>query len=117
MGLTTVRISGRISSRIWFLGSILLACQLFTTATGATLVVTSNADSGPGTLRAAIAAAGNNDIIKFALSFPTTIALTNGELLIPGNLSIAGPGAADLTISGDNGSRVFHIGSSNNVTI
>src|SRR3954447_23396199 len=104
MGLTTVRISGRISSRIWFLGSILLACQLFTTATGATLVVASNADSGPGTLRAAIAVAGNNDTINFALSYPATITLTTGELLVPGNLTISGPGAANLTVSGNNGS-------------
>src|SRR3981081_2580491 len=56
--------------------------------------VTNTADSGPGSLRAAISAAASGDKINFA---PTlngqTITLTSGELLINKNLSIQGPGA------------------------
>jgi hypothetical protein len=61
-----------------------------------TLTVTSVADSGPGSLRAEIAAAQNNDAIVFA---PTvrSIRLTSGELAINKNLTIQGPG---VTING-----------------
>lgn len=86
-------------------------------ALATTITVTSAADNGPGSLRAAIAAAHNSDTINFALSYPVTIILTGGDLLVPINLTIAGPGAANLTVSGNNSSRVFHVGSSNTVTL
>ena len=88
-----------------------------TPAAGATITVTSTADSGSGTLRAAIASAGNNDVIKFSLSFPATITLTTGELAITKNVTISGPGAANLTLNGNNSSRVFQVGTSNQATI
>ncbi|HET6880873.1 MAG TPA: hypothetical protein VFI31_12000 [Pirellulales bacterium] len=81
-----------------------------------TLSVVNTNDSGAGSLRAEIAAAHNGDTIQFDpnlfASGPQTIALTSGELLIKHNLTISGPGAAELTISGDNLSRVFELGSS-----
>lgn len=83
----------------------------------ATIIVTSSADSGPNTLRAAITAANSNDTIAFALNLPATITLTTGELLITNNLTISGPGSSSLTISGNNSGRVFNIGTSNTVTI
>jgi len=82
-----------------------------------TITVNSAGDSGIGTLRAAIASAADNDVINFALSYPVTIFLTNGELLVTKSIAIAGPGATNLTISGNQGGRVFHVGTSNNVTI
>jgi hypothetical protein len=73
--------------------------------------VTTTADSGPGSLRAAINAADNNpgpDKIVFNSSLAgQTITLTSGELIITDDLSINGLGAGSLTISGANNSRVF----------
>jgi hypothetical protein len=75
-----------------------------------TLTVTTAADSGPGSLRAEIAAAKSGDTIVFAPSLDgQTITLTSGELLINKNLTITGPGAGNLTISGNNASRVFEV--------
>src|SRR5262249_18377948 len=57
-----------------------------------TLMVTNNHDSGPGSLRAEIAAASSGDTIKFAPQLDgQTITLTSGELAIDQNLNIKGP--------------------------
>lgn len=81
-----------------------------------TLSVVNTNDSGAGSLRAEIAAARNGDTIQFDsnlfASGPQTINLTSGELPIKHNLTLSGPGAAELTISGDNLSRIFELGSS-----
>ncbi len=75
-----------------------------------TLTVLNTNDSGAGSLRADIAAARANDTIVFAPSLNgQTITLTSGELLINKNLTITGPGAGQLTISGNNASRVFEV--------
>ena len=69
-------------------------------------------DDGAGSLRAAIAAAEANpgaDMIDFASGVEGTIPLTTGELNIHGDLTIAGPGADRLTISGSDTSRVFNV--------
>jgi hypothetical protein len=85
-------------------------------ALAATFTVTNTADSGPGSLRAAISAAASGDKINFAPSLNgQTITLTSGELLINKDLNIQGPGANQLTISGNHASRVFH--TQNNVTL
>jgi hypothetical protein len=96
---------------------VLLFQAMTSTTQGATVTVTSTADSGPGTLRDAISSAGNNDVIDFALSYPATILLSSGELLVANNVTIAGPGAANLAISANNSSRVFTVGTSNTATI
>jgi hypothetical protein len=76
----------------------------------ATLTVTSNADDGSaGTLRSQIAAAAANDTIEFAAGVTGTIPLTGGELILDKNLTIIGPGANMLTISGNGTGRVFVI--------
>jgi hypothetical protein len=72
------------------------------------LTVTSNADSGPGSLRAAIAAAPSGAAIRFAKQVHK-ITLTSGQLQITQSLDIEGPGANKLTISGNDTSRVFDI--------
>ncbi|MCS6793081.1 MAG: DUF4347 domain-containing protein, partial [Oscillatoriaceae bacterium SKYG93] len=73
-----------------------------------TLTVTNNADSGPGSLRNAIATATPGDTIVFAPSLAgQTITLTSGQILINKNLIIDGAAAPGLTISGNNTSRVF----------
>jgi hypothetical protein len=71
-----------------------------------TLTVINNHDSGPGSLRAEIAAAKSKDTIVFAPSLNgQTITLTSAELIIATNLTIQGPGAGQLTI---NGNRQFN---------
>jgi len=86
------------------------------------LSVMNNADSGSGSLRAAIFTANNNsdptNTITFAPSLAgRTITLTTGELAITKSLTISGPGANLLTISGNNTSRVFDISGGKTVTI
>jgi hypothetical protein len=74
------------------------------------LTVTTAADSGAGSLRAEIAAANSGDTIAFAPSLKgQTITLTGGTLVINTGLTIQGPGAGQLTISGGNHSQVFQV--------
>jgi predicted outer membrane repeat protein len=79
-----------------------------------TIVVTTAADSGDGSLRAAIAAANTGTTIQFAANLANqTIQLTSGPLQIaPGQqIAIDGQGAAGLTISGNQASRIFWVNS------
>ncbi len=76
----------------------------------ATIAVTNTNDSGTGSLRQAIANAAAGDTIAFASNLANqTITLTTGQLTINKNLTIDGGGAANLTISGNNASRVFEV--------
>lgn len=87
-------------------------------ALAATITVTSTGDNGPGTLRAALAAASPGDSIQFAVT--GVIALTSGELLIDKNVTIDGPGANVLTVSRETTAsrfRIFHITPGHTVTI
>ncbi len=82
-------------------------------AVPSTLTVTNLSDTGTGSLRAAIAQAQNGDTITFSPSLDGgTIQLTTGQLVITQNLTITGPGANLLSVSGTNDSRVFDIVSS-----
>src|SRR5262249_1666881 len=75
-----------------------------------TLTVTNNHDSGTGSLRAEIAAARSGDTIVFASSLSgQTINLTSGELVINKSLTVQGPGAGQLAISGGGLSRVLEV--------
>jgi hypothetical protein len=90
----------------------------------ATFTVTTLADSGAGSLRAALAAADalpGPDRIVFKLPAPAahsenTITLTSGELTSKGNVTISGPGAGKLIIDAANNSRVFDIDDGNLAT-
>ena len=83
---------------------------LNSSAAAATLTVINLNDSGAGSLRQAIAAAApTNDVIVFAPGVTGTITLTSGELYFTKNLTIRGPGATNLTVSGNNTSRVFSV--------
>jgi predicted outer membrane repeat protein len=74
-----------------------------------TLTVTSIADRGTGSLRADIAAAQNGDTINFDKSLDGQTITLKSELLINKNLTITGPGAGQLTVSGNNLTRVFEV--------
>ncbi|AFY55137.1 Cadherin domain-containing protein,putative calcium-binding protein [Rivularia sp. PCC 7116] len=77
------------------------------------LVVTNTNDSGEGSLRQAIENANNLedvDTITFDASLSgETITLTSGELLVTDAVTIQGLGANQITISGNNSSRIFKI--------
>ena len=66
-------------------------------------------DSGAGSLRNAIAAAGANGVIHFAAGLKGTIALTSGDLTLGKSLTIDGPGASKLAVSGNGHSGVFDV--------
>ena len=79
------------------------------------IVVTNTKDSGPGSLRDALALANDGDTID-ATGISGTILLTSGELQITHKVTINGPGAGSLAVNGNATSRVFeNFGS--NVTI
>jgi hypothetical protein len=89
-------------------------------AVPSTFTVLNLLDSDPGSLRAAVDAANVNpgaDLIKFAGGLQGTITL-GSELSITDDLTIHGRGENDLTISGNNATRVFNIsGSTTDVEI
>ena len=75
-----------------------------------TLIVSSTSDSGQGSLREAIALAKNGDTIQFSKKLSEkTIVLKSGQLVLNKNLTIDGKDATNLTISGNNSSRVFYL--------
>jgi predicted outer membrane repeat protein len=80
-------------------------------ANAAIFTVTNTNDSGPGSLRQAVLDANllpGPDTITFSVI--GTITLTSGELTVTDHLTIDGPGAPNLTISGNNASRVLQVG-------
>ncbi|MBD2528921.1 calcium-binding protein [Nostoc flagelliforme FACHB-838] len=90
--------------------------------------VTNTNDSGAGSLRDAIAQANNTngaDTISFTDpifqdSIADTIILTSGELEITDTLIINGTGSINVTVSGNNSSRVFNVNnqdSNNQITV
>ena len=80
-----------------------------------TITVTNTNDSGPGSLRQALADANDGDEITFAVT--GTITLTSGELLVNHSINISGPGSANLAVNGNGSHRVFHVSSGQTVTI
>jgi len=83
----------------------------------AVFIVTNLNDSGTGSLRAELAAAdahGGSNTIVFHLPAPPVhgeniITLTSGALTTVGDVTITGPGAGKLIVSGNDSSGVFNI--------
>ena len=75
----------------------------------AALIVTSLDDSGPGSLRSAIAGATAGETINFSVT--GTLTLSSGQLLIDKPLRITGPGSSQLLVqrSSDPGTPEFRI--------
>ncbi len=70
------------------------------------------ADAGAGSLRDAISSANltpGADAIDFSPGLRGTITLKSGELQVTDDVTINGPGAKQLSISGNNSSRVFSV--------
>src|SRR6267142_2196725 len=68
------------------LGGALL-CAVTTSALAATITVTNTADSGSGTLRAALASASSGDTID-TTGLSGTILLTSGELSVSNSVDV-----------------------------
>jgi hypothetical protein len=76
---------------------------------GVTIPFSNCDDSGPGSLRDAIAAANDRDFVIYTPELTcSTITLTTGEITISAdNLEILGPGAVQLKVTSEGRSRVF----------
>jgi hypothetical protein len=79
--------------------------------------VTNLLDAGPGSLRQAILDTPEGGTVDLQPGLTGTIALTTGELAITKDLTIAGPGATVITVSGNQASRVLNIAATHIVTI
>ena len=89
-------------------------------AQAAAFSVTNSNDSGSGSLRQAILnanAAGGSNTITFQSGLAGTITLTSGQITISNNLSVQGPGAGSLAISGNHASRIFEVATGKTVTL
>lgn len=94
------------------LAAALATALLLPAAPAVAGTVTSLADDGgAGTLRSQIAAAAPGEVIGFEAGLTGTI-LLNSELVIQKNLTIDGPGARELRISGGDTTRVLRVSES-----
>ncbi|HEV3099775.1 MAG TPA: hypothetical protein VGY75_08665 [Candidatus Udaeobacter sp.] len=94
---------------------VLLFCAMAMKAHAATITVINTNDSGPGSLRQALANANNGDRINFAVT--GTITLTSGGLGVAKNVTISGPGANQLSINGNQATLVFGVPPQRTVSI
>jgi hypothetical protein len=76
-----------------------------------TNTVSNTLDSGPGSLRYALANATNSETITFCPGFTGTIKLTSGQLTVSNGVTIVGPGANVLAVDGNGSNRVFYVAS------
>ena len=111
-----------------FASAIIIAICIVVMAGGqslaaATLLVTSTADSGPGSLRNTIDAANAGDTIEFSSSiYGQSIILTSDELLLVKDVIISGPGPTQMHVTrstavGTPAFRIFDIAPGLTVTI
>lgn len=89
-----------------------------TVARANTLTVTNTNDKGSGSFRATTNSAKSGDTIVFASSLNgQTITLTSDQITIKNSVDIEGPGAALLSVSGNDKNRIFNINGGLTVTI
>lgn len=92
---------------------LLLLTAFCQSALADTLFVTNSDDSGPGSLRATVAAANAGDVVQF--DFPdgtfVSIFLTSGDIPITQSITIEGPAPTDfiVDISSNFSSRIFTV--------
>jgi hypothetical protein len=98
----------RKSSRTFVAVCLILLCITAPSAPADIITVTNTNDSGPGSLRQALAIANNGDTID-ATGISGVISLTSGELLVETSVTINGPGADVLAVDGNMISQVFRI--------
>jgi hypothetical protein len=71
--------------------------------------VTNLNDSGTGSLRDALATTAAGGTVDFQPGLTGTITLTSGTLTVGRSLTVTGPGAKVITVSGNNAYGVFHV--------
>lgn len=107
-----------MKSRFSILGALLFCTGAFLLpARAATFTVVNSSDSGTGSLRDALSLANANadadtivfDSSAFSATSPQTIVLSSGELPLAHDVTVLGPGAGLLGVSGNNASRVLHV--------
>lgn len=81
------------------------------TGTLNTITVTNTANSGAGSLRDAVARAVSGTVIRFDPSLANQTITLSSEISIPAgrNITIDGTGVANLSISGNRTTRIFHV--------
>src|SRR5215510_4074582 len=100
---------------LFFAGATLLGTSA---ASAATITVINTNDSGPGSLRQALAHANDGDTIDFDSSLNgQRITLTSDQLVVNRSVTISGLGANNLTVDGNANGSVFYINPLNSVTI
>ena len=95
--------------------AVLLLAATTMSAQAATITVTDTNDSGPGSLRQALANANNGDTINFTVT--DVITLTSGGLGVTKDVTISGPGANQLAVDGNQGILVFGLPPQRTVSI
>src|SRR5262245_36018605 len=86
---------------------LLFASTMMMSSHAATITVTNTNDSGPGSLRQALANANNGDRINFSVT--GVITLSSDGLGITKNVTISGPGANQLAINGNQALFAFGV--------
>jgi len=120
----TQRITSRPRSFVLFAAltvvatTVSIAVLSANVAAASVIRVTNCNDSGPGSLRAVVGAATSGETVSFALSPScSTITLTSGLIDVATSVTIKGPGATILAVSGNSSSGVFEVESSVTATI
>jgi predicted outer membrane repeat protein len=106
--------TSKIMVSVFFI--IIMVSWAYRSGDAAEWTVTNLNDSGPGSLRDAIAVAISGDTIVFDSSLAGTIT-TSAKLTISTGLTIIGPGASKVTVSGNHAHQVFEVASENTVSI
>ena len=98
----------RKSSRTFVAVCLTLLCTTASSVLANIITVTNTNDSGPGSLRDALAIAKDGDTID-ATSISGAITLTSGELVVDTSVTINSAGADVLALDGNMASRVFRV--------
>ena len=91
------------------IGALVVWCAgIAASGAASALTVTHLGDSGPGSLRDAVASTALGGTVDFAPGLTGAIALASGDILINKALTITGPGASTLAVT-HNAGRIFRI--------
>ena len=108
--MMTIDLAGRAGN--WRRSAAAAALFAFVAVPALAVDVSNLADSGAGSLRDAIANTADGGTINFTgAATAGTITLTSGEIAFAKTLTLVGPGATSVTVSGNNTGRIFTLSS------